>query len=92
VDGEGRVSTRERKLNVTFPRGMHAGQVLRLAGQGSPGVGQGKPGDLYLEIGFNPHPRYRVEERSGDMIEFQTYYSVKLVVPGAMYVFKSAVA
>ena len=36
--------------------------------------------------------RYRVEERSGDMIEYQTYYCVKLVVPGAMYVFKSAVA
>jgi hypothetical protein len=36
--------------------------------------------------------RYRVEERTGDMIEYQTYYCVKLVVPGAMYVFKSAVA
>jgi len=36
--------------------------------------------------------RYRVEERSGDMIEFQTYSCVKLVVPSAMYVFKSAVA
>jgi hypothetical protein len=36
--------------------------------------------------------RYRVEERSGDMIEYQTYYAVKLVVPGAMFVFKNAVA
>ena len=36
--------------------------------------------------------RYRVEERSGDMIEYQTYYAVKLTVPGAMYVFKNAVA
>jgi hypothetical protein len=36
--------------------------------------------------------RYRVEERSGDMIEYQTYYAEKLVVPGAAYVFKSAVA
>lgn len=35
--------------------------------------------------------RYRVEERSGDMIEYQTYYCVKLVTPGAMYVWKSAV-
>jgi len=63
VDGQGRVSMRERKLNVTFPRGIHAGQVLRLAGQGSPGLGQGEAGDLYLEIGFRAHPRYRVEER-----------------------------
>jgi curved DNA-binding protein len=63
VDGQGRVSMRERKLNVTFPRGMRAGQVLRLAGQGGPGLGQGKAGDLYLEVEFRPHPRYRVEER-----------------------------
>ena len=63
LNGEGRVSVREHKLNVTFPRGIRAGQVLRLAGQGSPGMGQGEAGDLYLEIGFNPHPRYRVEGR-----------------------------
>ena len=63
VDGQGRVSMHERKLNVTFPRGIHAGRVLRLAGQGGPGLGQGQAGDLYLEIAFRPHPRYRVEER-----------------------------
>ncbi|TFG88113.1 MAG: J domain-containing protein [Gemmatimonadales bacterium] len=63
VDGQGRVSMHERKLNVTFPRGIRAGQVLRLAGQGGPGLGQGKAGDLYLEVEFHPHPRYRVEER-----------------------------
>ncbi len=63
VDAQGRVSMRERTLNVTFPRGIRAGQVLRLAGQGGPGLGQGKAGDLYLEVEFRPHPRYRVEER-----------------------------
>ncbi len=36
--------------------------------------------------------RYRVEERSGDMIEYQTYYNCQLVVPGAAYIFKNAVA
>jgi hypothetical protein len=35
--------------------------------------------------------RYRVEERSGDMIEYQTYYCIKMVSPGTMYVFKNAV-
>jgi hypothetical protein len=35
--------------------------------------------------------RYRVESRSGDMIEYQTYYCVKLVTPGAMFVWKNAV-
>jgi curved DNA-binding protein len=63
ADARGRTSVRERKLEVTFPRGVHAGQVLRLAGQGAPGMGQGGAGDLYLEIGFRPHPFYRVEER-----------------------------
>jgi curved DNA-binding protein len=63
VDEQGRVSMRERKLNVTFPRGIHAGQVLRLAGQGGPSLAQDKPGDLYLEVEVRPHPRYRVEER-----------------------------
>ena len=63
VNGQGRVSMRERKLNVTFPRGIRAGQVLCLAKQGGPGLGQGRAGDLYLEVEFRPHPRYRVEER-----------------------------
>ncbi len=63
VDGQGRVSMRERRLNVTFPRGIRAGQVLRLKGQGGPGMGKGQAGDLYLEVAFRPHPRYRVEDR-----------------------------
>jgi len=63
ADARGRVTTRERKLEVTIPRGVHAGQELRLAGQGDPGMGGGPPGDLYLEIAFRPHPLYRVEGR-----------------------------
>jgi curved DNA-binding protein len=63
VDGQGRVSMRERKLRVKFPRGIRAGQVLRLAGQGGSGLGQGGSGDLYLEVEIRPHPRYRVEDR-----------------------------
>ena len=63
IDAQGRVSTREHTLSVTIPRGIRAGQHIRLAGQGAPGIGQGKPGDLDLEGGFRPHARYRVEER-----------------------------
>jgi curved DNA-binding protein len=61
LDAQGRVSTREHRLNVAIPKGIRAGQYIRLAGQGAPGHGQGKPGDLYLEIEFRPHPHYRVE-------------------------------
>jgi curved DNA-binding protein len=63
TDAMGRVHTREHKLNVTIPRGIRAGQHIRLAGQGAPGIGGGKPGDLYLEVEFRPHPLYRVEGR-----------------------------
>ncbi|MFJ7566292.1 DnaJ C-terminal domain-containing protein [Herminiimonas sp. NPDC097707] len=63
VDEHGHVVTKERTLSVNIPKGIRAGQTLRLAGQGGPGIGQGKAGDLYLEIVFRPHPRYRVDGR-----------------------------
>jgi curved DNA-binding protein len=52
----------ERTLNVKIPKGVKQGQHIRLQGQGNPGIGGGAAGDLYLEIAFNPHPLYRVEE------------------------------
>ncbi len=61
VDAQGRVLTREHKLNVTIPRGICGGQQLRLAGQGAPGHGGGAAGDLYLEVEFRPHAIYRVD-------------------------------
>lgn len=59
--GSGRVAMEEKTLNVNIPRGVTPGQQLRLAGQGHEGHGAAGPGDLYLEIGFAPDPRYRVE-------------------------------
>lgn len=58
---DGRPRVKERTLNVRIPKGVRQGQHIRLAGQGDPGFGQGKPGDLYLEIEFRPHPFYHVE-------------------------------
>lgn len=52
-----------RTLNVRIPPGIQAGQQIRLAGQGSPGVGNGTAGDLYLEIDIAPHRHYRLEGR-----------------------------
>jgi len=63
VDQQGHVATRERKLNVRIPQGVKPGQQIRLANQGSPGIMGGKPGDLYLEIEFRPHPFYRIDGR-----------------------------
>jgi curved DNA-binding protein len=63
ADEHGRLVNRERTLSVRIPKGIRSGQTLRLAGQGGPGLGEGKAGDLYLEISFRPHPRYRVDGR-----------------------------
>ncbi len=59
----GRVEMQERVLNVRIPCGMHAGQHLRLTGQGAPGKGKGAAGDLYLEIAFHAHAQFRTEAR-----------------------------
>ncbi len=63
VDDQGRVTLAEHNLKVRIPKGVHEGQVIRLAGQGSPGMGGGTAGDLYLEAHFNPSARYRIEGR-----------------------------
>ena len=61
VDSSGHVISKQRVLKVNIPKGIKQGQHIRLAGQGNPGIGQGKAGDLYLEIEFNPHSIYRVD-------------------------------
>ncbi len=63
LDASGRVVTEERTLNVQIPKGVKEGQHIRLAGQGSPGMGGGPTGDLYLEVQFGSDPRFRVEGR-----------------------------
>lgn len=63
LDPQGHVITHERTLNVHIPKGIKQGQQIRLAGQGSPGLGGGGAGDLYLEVEFRPHTFYRVEDR-----------------------------
>lgn len=58
---DGRPQIITRTLNVRIPKGIHQGQLIRLAGQGSPGIGKNNAGDLYLEVGFQPHSYYKVE-------------------------------
>jgi len=63
LDAKGHVTTHERTLNVRIPKGVKPGQRIRLAGQGSPGFGDGSSGDLYLQIEIKPHSIYRIEGR-----------------------------
>jgi curved DNA-binding protein len=63
IDAEGRVAAKERVLNVQVPKGVLAGQTIRLAGQGARPLGEGVAGDLYIEVDFQPHPLYRIDGR-----------------------------
>ena len=65
--GKRRIQLAEgRAVDVEIPIGVRNGVVLRLAGQGGPGVNGGPAGDLYLHLRLAPHPRYRV---AGDDLE-----------------------
>ena len=64
----GRVEPGPRRFNVRLPRGVTDGQVIRLAGQGAPGVGGGRRGDLYLTVALRPHRLFRVEGRDVTLV------------------------
>ena len=63
LDAQGQRTLQARRIAVTIPKGLRAGQQIRLAGQGSAGFGGGAAGDLFLELQFEPHARYRVDGR-----------------------------
>jgi curved DNA-binding protein len=53
----------ERRIEAKIPPGVQTGSRVRLAGQGEAGAEDGPPGDLYLVVRVQPHPRF---EREGD--------------------------
>ena len=54
------VVSRPRSLEVTIPAGVREGSVIRLAGEGDPGAGEGQSGDLYLHVRLRPHPLFTI--------------------------------
>jgi curved DNA-binding protein len=64
MDAAGRVHVETHTLSVKIPKGVREGQLIRLSGQGEPGIGGAPSGDLLLEVHFKPHPRFRVEGRN----------------------------
>jgi DnaJ-class molecular chaperone len=59
----------DRKMReLTIPAGVEEGQVLRLRGQGAPGVGGGPAGDAFVMIHVQPHPVFR---RAGNDIQIE---------------------
>ena len=57
LDRSGRTET----VTVNIPRGVRAGQKIRLAGGGADGIGGGERGDLYLIVKLAPHVDYRAD-------------------------------
>jgi curved DNA-binding protein len=54
----------ERVLEVKIPAGIQPGQVIRLSGQGRPGMAGGPNGDLLLEVGIREDARFRLDGRN----------------------------
>ena len=48
------------EIEVTIPAGSREGTIIRLAGQGEPGMGKGPAGDLLLHVRIERHPVFRV--------------------------------
>lgn len=55
------------KLSITVPAGVKSGQRLKLRGEGDGPLGPGKPGDLYVIIGFQEHPLFKRKDNDVQM-------------------------
>ena len=55
--GTGRV-TEQRELEVDIPPGIHAGQRIRLSGEGHAGSLGGRAGDVYVQVHVRTDPRF----------------------------------
>lgn len=64
MDAQGGPQLKSRTLNVKVPKGVREGQLIRLAGQGAPGIGGAPAGDFFLEVHFKPHDTLKVRGRN----------------------------
>lgn len=69
-----------RSLDVKIPAGIRDGHVIRLRGQGAPGLGGGAAGDALVEINVAPHPFFR---RAGDDVVTELPVTLQEAVLGA---------
>jgi curved DNA-binding protein len=60
VNEYGQMQIKERTLKVKIPKGIKAGQKIRLQKQGE-SIGGGIKGDLYLEVNFKPNALFEVD-------------------------------
>ena len=63
LNAQGQAEPHERTLQVRIPQGVKEGQLIRLAGQGEPGLAGGPAGDLLLQVRFRPDARWQADGR-----------------------------
>jgi DnaJ-class molecular chaperone len=68
-DGAG-VIPHPRTFDVTIPAGVRNGSVIRLAGQGEPGINGAPAGDLLLHVRIEPHRLFQLLGEDDIEIEF----------------------
>jgi curved DNA-binding protein len=68
-----------RNVTVKVPVGADNGTRVRVSGEGGPGIGGGKRGDLYLILKIATHPRY---ERRGDDLHIKIPVDLYTMVLG----------
>jgi molecular chaperone DnaJ len=56
------LESEKRKINVTIPAGIDDGMRLRVSGKGEAGPKGAQPGDLYVIVHVEDHPRFQREE------------------------------
>ena len=57
-------SSELKKLKINIPKGVSAGQKIRLSKQGHESLNGGEAGDLYLEMSILPHRMYKLEGKN----------------------------
>ena len=57
----GEPEVQRKTLEVKIPKGMKAGQQIRLSKQGQAGINGGEAGDLYIEIQYRETSKLRVD-------------------------------
>ncbi len=78
--GKRRLSLPDGKsLDLTIPEGIEDGQILRLRGKGSAGIGNGPAGDALIELSVAPHKLFR---RVGDDILIELPVTLQEAVLG----------
>jgi curved DNA-binding protein len=66
-----------KNLRITIPAGIAHGQVIKLKGQGAPGVNGGPHGDLYITFNITDDPAFkRLNDDLYETVEIDLYTAV----------------